>query len=107
MRACVLNWAPRCCALLRVACVRRMRVMHVCAHVCCVVWRASQVESAIETCRAFHMLWRHLGFHPEGFNLASMQVQAGQKGYPLRCSAGLGAEHRPGRSGSGRTTSQL
>ena len=27
---------------------------------------------------------RHLGFHPEGFNLASMHVQPGQKGYPLR-----------------------
>ena len=27
---------------------------------------------------------RSQGFHPEGFNLASMSVQAGQKGYPLR-----------------------
>ena len=31
-------------------------------------------DQAIETLRAFHTLWRHLGFHPEGFNLASMQV---------------------------------
>lgn len=41
-------------------------------------------DQAIETLRAFHTLWRHLGFHPEGFNLASMQVQQGQLGYPLR-----------------------
>ena len=43
-----------------------------------------ELDQAVETLRAFHALWRHLGFHPEGFNLASMQVQAGQKGYPLR-----------------------
>ena len=41
-------------------------------------------EMALDTMRAFHALWRHLGFHPEGFNLASMQVQPGQLGYPLR-----------------------
>ena len=43
-----------------------------------------ELDQAVETLRAFHTLWRHLGFHPEGFNLASMQVQTGQKGYPLR-----------------------
>jgi mannosidase alpha-like ER degradation enhancer 2 len=41
-------------------------------------------EMALDTMRAFHALWRHLGFHPEGFNLASMQTQPGQLGYPLR-----------------------
>ena len=41
-------------------------------------------EMALDTMRAFHALWRHLGFHPEGFNLASMQIQPGQLGYPLR-----------------------
>ena len=43
-----------------------------------------ELDLGVETLRAFHTLWRHLGFHPEGFNLASMQVQPGQKGYPLR-----------------------
>jgi hypothetical protein len=43
-----------------------------------------ELDAGVETLRAFHTLWRHLGFHPEGFNLASMEVQAGQKGYPLR-----------------------
>ena len=38
-----------------------------------------ELDQAVETLRAFHSLWRHLGFHPEGFNLASMQVQTGQK----------------------------
>ena len=41
-------------------------------------------EMALDTMRAFHALWRHLGFHPEGFNLATMRVQPGQLGYPLR-----------------------
>ena len=43
-----------------------------------------EVDQGIETLRAFHTLWMHLGFHPEGFNLVGMHVQAGQKGYPLR-----------------------
>ena len=43
-----------------------------------------ELELGVETLRAFHTLWRHIGFHPEGFNLATMSVQAGQKGYPLR-----------------------
>ena len=43
-----------------------------------------ELEQGVETLRAFHSLWRHLGFHPEGFNLASMAVQQGQKRDPLR-----------------------
>ena len=43
-----------------------------------------EVEMGLETLRAFHLLWSHIGFHPEGFNLGSMVVQPGQKGYPLR-----------------------
>ena len=43
-----------------------------------------ELELGVETLRAFHTLWRHIGFHPEGFNLATMTVQPGQKGYPLR-----------------------
>ena len=35
----------------------------------------------VDTLRAFHTLWRHLGYHPEGFNLASLSVQSGQAGY--------------------------
>ena len=27
---------------------------------------------------------RHLGVHPEGFNLVNLEVQQGQTGYPLR-----------------------
>ncbi len=33
---------------------------------------------SIETLRAFHALWNALGFHPEGFNLATMTIQQGQ-----------------------------
>ena len=43
-----------------------------------------ELDAGIETLRAFHTLWVHLGFHPEGFNLVGMHVQPGQKGYPLR-----------------------
>ena len=46
------------------------------------MWR--QLDHGVETLRAFHTLWLHLGFHPEGFNLVGMHVQQGQKGYPLR-----------------------
>ena len=42
------------------------------------VWR--QLDHGVETLRAFHTLWQHLGFHPEGFNLVGMHVQPGQKG---------------------------
>ena len=41
-------------------------------------------EMAVDTLRAFHTLWRFLGYHPEGYNLAQLQVQPGQTGYPLR-----------------------
>ena len=43
-----------------------------------------ETELAIETLRAFHSLWRHLGYHPEGFNLHDLAIQTGQEGYPLR-----------------------
>ena len=43
-----------------------------------------EFELGIDTLRAHHALWKRLGFHPEGFNLASMGIQPGQKGYPLR-----------------------
>eukprot|EP00966_Prymnesium_polylepis_P095845 2220706-Prymnesium_polylepis.1 len=43
-----------------------------------------ELDDAAQTLRAFHSLWVHIGFHPEGFNLATMQVQEGQRGYPLR-----------------------
>jgi mannosidase alpha-like ER degradation enhancer 2 len=43
-----------------------------------------ELELGVETLRAFHTLWRELGFHPEGFNLAAMQVQPGQTGYAAR-----------------------
>jgi len=33
------------------------------------------MEPAVDTLRAFHTLWRHLGVHPEGFNLASSEVR--------------------------------
>jgi hypothetical protein len=42
------------------------------------------MEPAVSTLRAFHTLWLHLGFHPEGFSLASAKIQPGQAGYPLR-----------------------
>ncbi|EOD25368.1 hypothetical protein EMIHUDRAFT_237798 [Emiliania huxleyi CCMP1516] len=50
------------------------------------------LEPAVDTLRAFHTLWRHLGVnrrrhlgvHPEGFNLVNLEVQQGQTGYPLR-----------------------
>lgn len=42
------------------------------------------LDEGVQTLRAFRTLWVHLGFHPEGFNLATMQVQEGQRGYPLR-----------------------
>ena len=38
------------------------------------------LDDAAQTIRAFHTLWVHIGYHPEGFNLATMQVQQGQKG---------------------------
>lgn len=42
------------------------------------------MDLAVDTLRAFHTLWLHLGAHPEGFNLAKGVVQPGQAGYPLR-----------------------
>ena len=43
-----------------------------------------ELDDAAQTIRAFHTLWVHICYHPEGFNLATMQVQQGQRGYPLR-----------------------
>ncbi|GAB2266099.1 Alpha-mannosidase I mns4 [Dionaea muscipula] len=45
---------------------------------------AGDVDPAIRTHAAFFSVWRRYGFTPEGFNLATLSVQHGQKSYPLR-----------------------
>lgn len=45
---------------------------------------AGDVDPAIRTHAAFYSVWRRYGFTPEGFNLATLSVQHGQKSYPLR-----------------------
>ena len=40
-----------------------------------------EVELGVDTLRAFHALWLHVGFHPEGFNLATLEVQEGQASF--------------------------
>ncbi|URD95133.1 Glycosyl hydrolase family 47 [Musa troglodytarum] len=45
---------------------------------------AGDVDPAIRTHAAFFSVWKKYGFTPEGFNLATMSVQHGQKSYPLR-----------------------
>lgn len=45
---------------------------------------AGDVEPAIRTHAAFYSVWKRYGFTPEGFNLATLNVQHGQKSYPLR-----------------------
>ncbi|KAI4345733.1 hypothetical protein L6164_012831 [Bauhinia variegata] len=45
---------------------------------------AGDIDPAIRTHAAFFSVWRRYGFTPEGFNLATLNVQNGQKSYPLR-----------------------
>lgn len=45
---------------------------------------AGDVEPATRTHTAFFSVWKRFGFTPEGFNLATFNVQQGQKSYPLR-----------------------
>ncbi|KAJ4846236.1 Alpha-mannosidase I mns4 [Turnera subulata] len=45
---------------------------------------AGDINPAIRTHGAFFSVWRRYGFTPEGFNLATLTVQPGQKSYPLR-----------------------
>ncbi|XP_028784199.1 alpha-mannosidase I MNS4-like [Neltuma alba] len=45
---------------------------------------AGDIDPAIRTHAAFFSVWRRYGFTPEGFNLATLSVQHGQKSYPLR-----------------------
>ncbi|PON40157.1 Glycoside hydrolase [Parasponia andersonii] len=45
---------------------------------------AGDIDPAIRTHNAFFSVWKRYGFTPEGFNLASLSVQYGQKSYPLR-----------------------
>ncbi|XP_015079517.1 alpha-mannosidase I MNS4 isoform X1 [Solanum pennellii] len=45
---------------------------------------AGDIEPAIRTHAAFFSVWKRYGFTPEGFNLATLRVQQGQKSYPLR-----------------------
>ncbi|XP_042387307.1 alpha-mannosidase I MNS4-like isoform X1 [Zingiber officinale] len=45
---------------------------------------AGDIDPAIRTHAAFFSVWKRYGFTPEGFNLATMNVQLGQKSYPLR-----------------------
>ncbi|EYU33010.1 hypothetical protein ABFS82_07G040000 [Erythranthe guttata] len=45
---------------------------------------AGDIEPAIRTHAAFFSVWKRYGFTPEGFNLATFNVQQGQKSYPLR-----------------------
>ncbi|KAJ7979950.1 alpha-1,2-Mannosidase [Quillaja saponaria] len=45
---------------------------------------AGDIDPAIRTHAAFFSVWKRYGFTPEGFNLASLSVQPGQKSYPLR-----------------------
>ncbi|XP_062108214.1 alpha-mannosidase I MNS4 [Humulus lupulus] len=45
---------------------------------------AGDIGPAIRTHSAFFSVWKRYGFTPEGFNLATLSVQHGQKSYPLR-----------------------
>ncbi|KDP40271.1 hypothetical protein JCGZ_02269 [Jatropha curcas] len=45
---------------------------------------AGDIDPAIRTHAAFFSVWKRYGFTPEGFNLATLSVQNGQKSYPLR-----------------------
>ncbi|XP_023521563.1 alpha-mannosidase I MNS4 isoform X2 [Cucurbita pepo subsp. pepo] len=45
---------------------------------------AGDIDPAIRTHTAFFSVWKRYGFTPEGFNLATLSVQQGQKSYPLR-----------------------
>ncbi|KAL9237769.1 hypothetical protein vseg_012278 [Gypsophila vaccaria] len=45
---------------------------------------AGDIDPAIRTHAAFFGVWKRYGFTPEGFNLATLTVQHGQKSYPLR-----------------------
>ncbi|KAL3507753.1 hypothetical protein ACH5RR_033135 [Cinchona calisaya] len=45
---------------------------------------AGDIDPAIRTHAAFFSVWKRYGFTPEGFNLATLSVQRGQKSYPLR-----------------------
>ncbi|GKV42259.1 hypothetical protein SLEP1_g49682 [Rubroshorea leprosula] len=45
---------------------------------------AGDIDPAIRTHTAFFTVWKRYGFTPEGFNLATLSVQHGQKSYPLR-----------------------
>ncbi|KAK9664648.1 hypothetical protein RND81_14G058300 [Saponaria officinalis] len=45
---------------------------------------AGDIDPAIRTHAAFFGVWKRYGFTPEGFNLATLSVQHGQKSYPLR-----------------------
>uniref|UniRef100_A0A7N0TKH9 alpha-1,2-Mannosidase n=1 Tax=Kalanchoe fedtschenkoi TaxID=63787 RepID=A0A7N0TKH9_KALFE len=45
---------------------------------------AGDLDPAIRTHSAFFSVWKRYGFTPEGFNLATLSVQHGQKSYPLR-----------------------
>ncbi|KAK0607560.1 hypothetical protein LWI29_016744 [Acer saccharum] len=45
---------------------------------------AGDIDPAIRTHAAFFSVWKRYGFTPEGFNLATLTVQHGQKSYPLR-----------------------
>ncbi|CAL1396493.1 unnamed protein product [Linum trigynum] len=45
---------------------------------------AGDIDPAVRTHAAFFSVWKRYGFTPEGFNLATLNVQSGQKSYPLR-----------------------
>ncbi|KAG6727127.1 hypothetical protein I3842_02G115500 [Carya illinoinensis] len=45
---------------------------------------AGDIDPAVQTHTAFFSVWKRYGFTPEGFNLATLSVQHGQKSYPLR-----------------------
>ncbi|XP_044486783.1 alpha-mannosidase I MNS4 isoform X2 [Mangifera indica] len=45
---------------------------------------AGDIDPAIRTHSAFLSVWKRYGYTPEGFNLATLTVQNGQKSYPLR-----------------------
>ncbi|CAN6441071.1 unnamed protein product [Victoria cruziana] len=45
---------------------------------------AGDIEPAVRTHKAFFSVWKKYGFTPEGFNLATFNVQHGQRSYPLR-----------------------
>ncbi|ONK67370.1 uncharacterized protein A4U43_C06F19470 [Asparagus officinalis] len=45
---------------------------------------AGDIDPAVRTHAAFFSVWKKYGFTPEGFNLATFNVQHGQRSYPLR-----------------------